>query len=43
MGVANRTDFDLNNHIEASGKDLRYFDQAANERYVRTSSSRRSA
>jgi glycyl-tRNA synthetase len=34
MGVANRTDFDLNNHIESSGKDLRYFDQAANEKYV---------
>ncbi|WIB34457.1 glycine--tRNA ligase [Curtobacterium sp. MCSS17_005] len=34
MGVANRTDFDLNNHIEASGQDLRFFDQAANEKYV---------
>jgi glycyl-tRNA synthetase len=34
MGVANRTDFDLNNHIESSGQDLRYFDQAANEKYV---------
>jgi glycyl-tRNA synthetase len=34
MGVANRTDFDLNNHIESSGKDLRFFDQAANEKYV---------
>ncbi|MFT4122535.1 MAG: glycine--tRNA ligase [Microbacteriaceae bacterium] len=34
MGVANRTDFDLGNHIRESGQDLRYFDQAANERYV---------
>ncbi len=34
MGVANRTDFDLNNHIESSGQDLRFFDQAANEKYV---------
>ncbi|GAB3868352.1 glycine--tRNA ligase [Nocardioides maradonensis] len=33
-GVANRTDFDLATHMEHSGKDLRYFDQAANERYV---------
>jgi glycyl-tRNA synthetase len=34
MGIANRTDFDLNNHIRESGSDLRYFDQATNERYV---------
>jgi glycyl-tRNA synthetase len=34
MGIANRTDFDLNNHIRESGSDLRYFDQASNERYV---------
>jgi len=34
MGIANRTDFDLTNHIEASGTDLRYFDQASGERYV---------
>jgi glycyl-tRNA synthetase len=34
MGIANRTDFDLNNHIRESGGDLRFFDQAANERYV---------
>ncbi|MCE2529085.1 MAG: glycine--tRNA ligase [Acidimicrobiia bacterium] len=32
-GIANRTDFDLRQHSEASGKDLRYFDQAANERF----------
>jgi glycyl-tRNA synthetase len=34
MGIANRTDFDLNNHIRESGADLRYFDQASGERYV---------
>jgi glycyl-tRNA synthetase len=34
MGVANRTDFDLSNHIRESGNDLRYFDQATGERYV---------
>jgi glycyl-tRNA synthetase len=34
MGVANRTDFDLSNHIRESGSDLRYFDQASGERYV---------
>jgi glycyl-tRNA synthetase len=32
-GIANRTDFDLKTHSEASGSDLSYFDQAANERY----------
>ena len=34
MGVANRTDYDLRVHMEASGKDLSYFDQTRNERYV---------
>jgi glycyl-tRNA synthetase len=34
MGVANRTDFDLSNHIRESGNDLRYFDQATGDRYV---------
>ena len=34
MGVANRTDFDLKNHIEHSKQDLSYFDQASGERYV---------
>ncbi|GHD07789.1 glycine--tRNA ligase [Zhihengliuella salsuginis] len=34
MGVANRTDFDLNSHKEASGADLSYFNQATGERYV---------
>ncbi len=33
-GIANRTDFDLKQHAEASGKDLSYFDQANNERFV---------
>ena len=33
-GIANRTDFDLKTHAEASGQDLSYFDQAAGERYV---------
>jgi glycyl-tRNA synthetase len=32
-GIANRTDFDLSTHSKASGTDLSYFDQAANERY----------
>ncbi|MGO4256255.1 glycine--tRNA ligase [Marmoricola sp. RAF53] len=32
-GIANRTDFDLSTHAKASGSDLSYFDQAANERY----------
>ncbi|WP_150462169.1 glycine--tRNA ligase [Nesterenkonia ebinurensis] len=34
MGIANRTDFDLKTHIEHSGKDLSYFDQASESRYV---------
>jgi glycyl-tRNA synthetase len=33
-GVHNRTDFDLNAHMEHSGEDLSYFDQEANERLV---------
>jgi glycyl-tRNA synthetase len=33
MGVANRTDFDLKTHSEASGVDLSYFDQTKNERW----------
>ena len=33
-GIANRTDFDLKQHSEFSGKDLSYYDQAADERYV---------
>ena len=34
MGVANRTDFDLKTHSEASGTDLSYFDQTTNERWI---------
>ncbi|MFH2138600.1 MAG: glycine--tRNA ligase [Candidatus Omnitrophota bacterium] len=33
-GIANRGDFDLKQHAQASGKDLTYFDQADNERYL---------
>ncbi len=33
-GIANRTDFDLKTHTEHSGKDLSYFDQEKNERWV---------
>jgi glycyl-tRNA synthetase len=32
-GIANRTDFDLKQQAEFSGKDLRYFDDAAKERF----------
>ncbi len=34
MGIANRTDFDLSSHAEASGASLTYFDQATGERYT---------
>jgi glycyl-tRNA synthetase len=33
-GIANRTDFDLKAHAEASGEDLTYFDQETEERYL---------
>ena len=33
-GIANRTDFDLRAHSDASGTDLSYFDQAEGERYT---------
>jgi glycyl-tRNA synthetase len=33
-GIANRTDFDLTTHSKHSGKDLSYFDQEKNERWV---------
>ena len=33
-GIANRTDFDLKAHTEASGKKLDYFDPSTNERFV---------
>jgi glycyl-tRNA synthetase len=32
-GIANRTDFDLRRHSEASGEDLSYFDQDTEERF----------
>lgn len=32
-GVANRTDFDLKSHEEASGKDLKYYDEETKEKY----------
>ncbi|MDR8018218.1 glycine--tRNA ligase [Nesterenkonia aerolata] len=34
MGVANRTDYDLGSHTEASGQRLQYFDQGSGERYT---------
>jgi glycyl-tRNA synthetase len=33
-GIANRTDFDLKTHSEASGTDLSYFDQTTSERFI---------
>jgi glycyl-tRNA synthetase len=33
-GLANRTDFDLTQHQNASGQDLQYFDQAENRKYI---------
>jgi glycyl-tRNA synthetase len=33
-GIANRTDFDLTQHQKQSGKDLSYFDQATNKRFI---------
>ncbi|MBR5496238.1 MAG: glycine--tRNA ligase [Oscillospiraceae bacterium] len=33
-GIADRTDFDLKQHIEHSGKPLDYFDPETNEKYV---------
>ncbi|MDP2939039.1 MAG: glycine--tRNA ligase [Candidatus Omnitrophota bacterium] len=32
-GIANRTDFDLKQHAQFSGKDLSYFDDAAKEKF----------
>lgn len=34
MGVANRTDYDLNSHTKGSGTELSYFNQATGERYT---------
>jgi len=33
-GIADRTDFDLKQHMNASGKPLEYFDQESGEHYV---------
>ena len=33
-GVADRTDYDLSQHIKHSGKTLEYFDQETNEHYI---------
>ncbi|MBQ3277131.1 MAG: glycine--tRNA ligase [Oscillospiraceae bacterium] len=33
-GVADRTDYDLGRHQEFSGKDMTYFDQEKNRRYI---------
>ncbi|MFB9074809.1 glycine--tRNA ligase [Citricoccus parietis] len=34
MGIANRTDFDLNSHTSGSGTKMQYFDQTSGERYT---------
>ena len=33
-GIADRTDYDLTQHINTSGQDLSYFDDTKNEKYV---------
>ena len=33
-GVADRTDYDLTQHMKTSGKSLEYFDPETNEKYV---------
>ncbi|MDQ0514173.1 glycyl-tRNA synthetase [Mycoplasmoides fastidiosum] len=33
-GLANRTDFDLKNHQEKSGRDLTYFDETTKEKFI---------
>ena len=33
-GIADRTDYDLGRHQEASGKNLEYYDQERNEHYI---------
>ncbi len=33
-GIANRSDFDLKQHMEYSGKDMTYFDEAERSRYI---------
>jgi len=34
LGLAYRTDFDLKNHMEQSGTDLRYIDPETNEKFI---------
>lgn len=34
LGIADRTDFDLTQHQNVSGKTLEYFDQESNEHYI---------
>ena len=33
-GIANRTDYDLKQHMDVSKEDMQYFDQEKNERYI---------
>ena len=33
-GIHNRTDFDLSRHMEATKKDMRYFDELSKEKYI---------
>ena len=33
-GIHNRTDFDLKNHQQLSGKNLEYFEESTNEKYI---------
>jgi glycyl-tRNA synthetase len=33
-GIANRTDFDLNRHMESSGRDLTYLDPQTNKKFI---------
>lgn len=33
-GIANRTDFDLRQHAQVSGKDLKYFDDTTKEKFL---------
>ncbi|WP_029512556.1 glycine--tRNA ligase [Mycoplasmopsis iners] len=34
LGIANRTNFDLKSHMEATGEDLTYLDPYTNEKYI---------
>ena len=33
-GIANRSDYDLNQHMKVSGKDMNYFDDATREKFI---------